>query len=102
VLQPWLATVLVARNFTIQPRVPSAIYLSHSTRANLREDLVGSQTSSGSQRHVVSNDSTLPRCPGSGLGMKNGLVGEWRISAEVPAHRRSERVSFRGAFLCST
>src|SRR5271163_2418296 len=43
----------------IETRVARFVHLAHPTSADGRKNLVGSQTSAGSQRHMVSNDSTL-------------------------------------------
>ena len=52
----------VQRHFAFELAVPRAIDLAHASRADRREDLVGSQTSAGSPRHMASNDSTLATC----------------------------------------
>ena len=42
----------------MEPRVVGAIHLAHPTRANRRENLVGSQTSPGGERHRDGNNFT--------------------------------------------
>ena len=36
---------------TVQPGIPGAIHFAHATRAEGRQDLVGSETRAGGQRH---------------------------------------------------
>src|SRR5580704_6023735 len=45
----------------IQPSVTGLVHFAHATGANRRKNLVGTQTRAGSQRHMLSNDSTLAR-----------------------------------------
>src|SRR5262245_57885894 len=64
----------------VQPRVARFVHLTHAAGAQRRDDLVGSQKSSGGKRHIDLSDSTLLRPRQGGFRLINALATAGRRS----------------------